>query len=88
MRTPGGHSVTFESDSTCARGGLLYTNGPSTSFDYLCVRLVVGSWWMFASATDANGDPGSCDFGYRFVGGREGGATDGGQEAATVRTSL
>jgi hypothetical protein len=67
--TPVSHMVTFESDSAGAQGGLLYTNRPSTSFEDLCVRHLVGSWWMFASSTDANGDPGSCYLGYRFIGG-------------------
>ena len=67
--TPVGHSVTFESASAGAQGGLLYTNRPSTSFEDMCVRHLVGSWWMFSSAADANGDPGSCSFGYGFLGG-------------------
>jgi hypothetical protein len=67
--TPVGHTVMFESDSAGVRGGLLYTNRASTSFEDLCVRHLLGSWWMFASSTDANGDPGSCYLGYTFIGG-------------------
>jgi hypothetical protein len=51
------------------RRGLVYTDRPSASFADECARRLVGDWWMFASSTDSNGDPGSCYFGYRFAGG-------------------
>lgn len=67
--TPVGHLVSFIAASPSAQGGLVYTNRPSTSFQDECVRHLVGAWWMFAPSTNANGNPGSCYFGYRFSGG-------------------
>jgi hypothetical protein len=67
--TPVGHQVTFIADGPNAAGGLVYTDRPATSFADECARRLVGDWWMFASSTDSDGDPGSCYFGYRFEGG-------------------
>jgi hypothetical protein len=67
--TPVGHLVTFIANGPNADGGLVYTDRPSASFADECARRLVGDWWMFASSTDSNGDPGSCYFGYRFAGG-------------------
>jgi hypothetical protein len=67
--TPVGHLVEFVSNGPGAPGGLVYTDRPSTSFADQCVRHLTGRWWMVAPSADSNGDPGSCFFGYRFVGG-------------------
>lgn len=67
--TPEGHLVEFASTSHDARGGLVYTDRPAASFPDQCARHLEGNWWMVASSTDSNGDPGSCFFGYRFFGG-------------------
>ncbi len=67
--TPVGHLVTFMADSPNTHGGLVFTDRPSTAFQDERVRHLVGNWWMFAPSTDANGDPGSCSFGYRFADG-------------------
>jgi len=67
--TPIGHMVSFVASGPGADGGLLYTDRPSASFADECARHLVGDWWMFASSTDSNGDPGSCYLGYTFRGG-------------------
>ncbi len=67
--TPEGHLVRFAANGPNAQGGLVYTDRPSASFPDECARHLVGKWWMFASSTDSNGDPGSCYLGYRFAGG-------------------
>jgi hypothetical protein len=67
--TTEGHALIFESSGPSSSDVLVYTDRPSAFFADECERHLIGNWWMSASSTVSDGDPGTCYYGYQFHGG-------------------